>query len=98
MPKTKVCLVGLKKDLRDELAQQDASATVDRSKFVSTEEGRKYAEAIGVQFFECSSLKGENLASTFEAALADFLESSDKDVKCRRQTGFFGRLRRLVGL
>lgn len=52
-------IIGSKKDLRDNAGSVNTS-------HVSTEEGRKFAEELGISFIETSSKSGENVEQAFE--------------------------------
>ncbi|CAG8522067.1 6260_t:CDS:2, partial [Diversispora eburnea] len=67
-PNVPVILVGLKKDLREDVAKI-AEMKEKGIAFVETRQGETMAQRIGARkYMECSSLTGENVDNIFEAA------------------------------
>lgn len=80
-PNAKYILIALKADLRD-----DNDPVLDKSNFVSKEDGEKLAEQIkALKFMECSARTGQNVKQVFEEAarhISELKEAESIDKGC----------------
>ena len=76
-PNAQLVLVGLKKDLRDNFANEKADPN---SQPISSEQGQKVANEIGARYYlECSAKTKENINEVFEQAVRAVLNPPVKE-------------------
>ena len=77
-PEVPIILVGLKKDLREDLAAQEEMRKKSQ-RFTTQKQGIDMRDTIGAKkYLECSSLTGDGVDDVFEAATRAALTTFDR--------------------